>query len=160
VFDEDRIQSMPATVRLVIGEPSNFDKDIHYYSANLTGRWDRTRGSDIEYRRRVGLMDNRSGDGSHQADFETVIDRDGLYRVAIAFPAAGNRATAVPVTVTHSGGEETIFINQRRKPGPFAFMPVGEFRFHAGERAHVNISNKGADGIVVVDSVRWIWIGE
>jgi hypothetical protein len=53
-----------------------------------------------------------------------------------------------------------VRVNQRKKPSPFAFTPIGEYRFQAGAPATVTFSNAGVDGHVQIDTVRWIWIGE
>jgi len=78
----------------------------------------------------------------------------------VAFPSGNNRATNVPVTVKHAGGAAQLSLDQKRKPGPFAFQPIGEFRFEAGRPASVTFSNDGANGLVLIDTVRWIWVGE
>ena len=80
--------------------------------------------------------------------------------MAIAFGSGVNRATNVPVMITHADGTAKLTINQRKKSTPFAFMPVGEFRFQADANSTVSISNQGANGYVTVDAVRWIWLGE
>lgn len=94
------------------------------------------------------------------AEFSTTLPKTGRYRVAVAFPSGGNRASNVPVTIVHDGGTAEMKLNQKKKPGPFAFQPVGEYRFTAGQTASVRFSNAGADGVVLIDTVRWIWIGE
>jgi len=66
----------------------------------------------------------------------------------------------VPAQIKHADGTATVKVNQRRKPSPFAFTPVGEYRFKAGEPATVVITNAGVDGYVQIDTVRWIWLSE
>lgn len=51
-------------------------------------------------------------------------------------------------------------VNERRKKAPFAFAPIGTFRFEAGQEASVTISNAGADGFVAIDAVRFIPVPE
>jgi choline dehydrogenase-like flavoprotein len=131
--------------------------EVHYEQARLKGRWKRTRGTDIEYRRRVGLVDEAEGDGTCSARFAARLPRAGRYLVAVAWPVSGNRATNVPVTITHAAGETRHTINQRkRKDGPFTFVPLGEYEFAAGADAAVTITNAGAKGYVAIDAVRFI----
>lgn len=131
--------------------------EVHYEDAKLKGRWKRTRGTDIEYRQRVGLVDEAEGDGSCTARFATKLPASGRYVVAVAWPISGNRATSVPVTIAHAGGEAKLTVNQRaRKAGPFTFVPLGEYEFDALKEAVVTISNAGAKGYVAIDAVRFI----
>jgi hypothetical protein len=154
--------TLPATADLQAGasaEPAAIE--VHYENARLKGRWKRTRGTDIEYRRRVGLVDEAEGDGSCEARFAAKLPRDGRYIVAVAWPVSGNRATNVPVVIKHAAGETKLTVNQRKyqnkgKPGPFTFVPLGEYDFKAGEDATVTISNAGAKGYVSIDAVRFI----
>lgn len=160
VQDEKRLLALPASVEVPLGEEPTLNREVHYTKATLDGRWNRARGPQVEYRQRVGLMDQGPDGEPMSAEFATTLPRSGRYRVAVAFPSGNNRATNVPVVVTHAGGTTPLSLNQKQKPGPFAFQPIGEFRFKAGERAAVIYSNKGANGIVLIDTVRWIWVGE
>ncbi len=176
--------ALPAVKEIVVGEASAADQDttsegpgnnsgvgsgdadeseiadafveVQYLRAELKGRWKRTRGTDVEYRQRVGLLDTRGGDGSGVARFATRLPRAGRYQVAIAWPTLSNRATNVPVTIEHAGGQATLTLNQRKKDTPFAFVPVGVFRFGPDRDAAVTITNAGADGYVAIDAVRFI----
>lgn len=155
--DGEKRIALPAVAEITVGDDAKQAyTEVHYEDARLTGRWKRTRGSDIEYRQRVGLVDNREADGSGVARFAAKLPRAGNYLVAVAWPTTGNRATNVPVVVRHAGGEAEVTVNQRRKSAPFAFAPIGTFRFDAGQEASVTISNAGADGFVAIDAVRFI----
>jgi hypothetical protein len=69
----------------------------------------------------------------------------------------GNRATNVPVTIHHAGGETKILVNQKLKPqGDGPFHVVGIFEFDAGKDGWAEISNAGTDGHVIVDAVQWL----
>lgn len=160
VQDQKRLVALPARAEVVLGNEPSLDREVHYYKATLDGRWNRARGPEVEYRQRVGLMDQGPGGEPMTADFVTTIPKTGRYKVAMAFPSGGNRATNASVTITHADGKKEIRLNQKKKPGPFAFQPLGEFRFKAGQPASVKISNAGADGVVLIDTVRWIWLGE
>jgi hypothetical protein len=158
--DADKLVALPATLDVRIGDEPALDREVPYSEAKLTGRWSRARGPEIEYRGRVGLADEGKRDGAARAEFTATLPRTGRYRVALAFPSGGNRATNVPVTIAHAGGTAKVRVNERQKATPFAFTPIGEFRFNAGEPATVTITNEAVDGTVLIDSVRWIWLGE
>lgn len=158
--DEKRLVALPARLELSLGEDAPLDREVHYYQAKLDGRWNRARGPEVEYRQRVALSDQGVGGEAMKAEFTTTLPKSGRYRVALAFPSGGNRASNVPVTVTHAGGSTDIKLNQKKKPGPFAFQPIGEFQFISGQPASVKISNAGVDGMVLIDTVRWIWLGD
>ena len=54
-----------------------------------------------------------------------------------------------------------ITVMDEHKPGgPFNFSPIGEFTFKAGDAGFVEITNGNTDGRVIVDGVRWVWLGE
>jgi Dehydrogenases (flavoproteins) len=158
--DEAKIPALPARLEIVTGENPSLDRSVHYSSARLTGRWARIRGPQIEYRSQVALADEGRGDGASSAEFTTTLSRSGRYRVAIAFPSGRDRASNATVRVRHAEGTATLHVDQRTKPGPYALQPIGEFRFDADQPAVVTFSNERADGLVLIDTVRWIWLGE
>jgi hypothetical protein len=101
--------------------------------------------------------DGNTEKGAMSARFTPALPAAGKYRVAVAYSVNGNRATNVPVTVHHSGGETKILVNQKLKPkGEGPFHVVGTFEFAAGKDGWVEISNAGTDGHVIVDAVQWL----
>jgi hypothetical protein len=99
--------------------------------------------------------DGDASKGESRARFVPDIPRAGRYQVFIAYPSNPNRATQVPVTIKHADGESTVTLNQRKKPSVNELLePVGTFRFDAGRSGHVEISNKGTSGYVVIDAVQ------
>lgn len=159
VQDGDKLKARTVHLDLPVGEKPVPEIEVHYYDAKLVGRWDRTRGTEMEYRHRVGLMTVDPGKPA-EAIFSTKLPRTGRYEVALAFPTAGNRATSVPVTITTADGTSEVTINQKKKETPFAFLPLGEFKFDADKPAVVTVKNTGANGIVSIDTVRFVWRGE
>jgi hypothetical protein len=110
--------------------------------------------------RYVGLgyrHDGNKGDGKQTAKFVPDIPADGKYDVRICYTPNANRATNVPVTVNHAGGETTVKVNQR-KPPPISdlFVSVGTFRFEKGKAGSVMISNDKTDGHVIIDAVQLV----
>jgi hypothetical protein len=58
--------------------------------------------------------DGNEGKGAKTARFEVRVPKSGQYEVRFAYAAAPNRATNVPVTVTHADGAKTIIVDEAR----------------------------------------------
>jgi hypothetical protein len=101
--------------------------------------------------------DNNTKDGKATARFEPAGLKPGKYEVRFAYTTNNNRASNVPVTVHHAGGEATVTVNEKKAP-PLegSFVSLGTFEFAAGKDAAVVVENKGTDGFVVVDAVQWL----
>lgn len=84
------------------------------------------------------------------------IAREGRYRVLLGVVSDKNRATKVPVTIYHAGGQTEVTVNQRQSPGVFPFVDLGTYQFQAGAAGSILIRTTGADGVVVVDCVRLV----
>jgi len=81
--------------------------------------------------------------------------KPGKYEVRLSWPRNDNRATNVPVTIRHAGGETTVSVNQRQAPAiDNAFESLGVFDF--GAQAVVEVSNAETDGYVIVDAVEFV----
>ncbi len=105
--------------------------------------------------------DGDAAKGESTARFVPEIPKAGRYQVLIAYPPHANRAAKVLVTIKHADGETIVTLNQRRTPGVNDLLePLGTFRFHAGRESHVEISNRGTSGYVVVDAVQWLEAGQ
>jgi hypothetical protein len=101
--------------------------------------------------------DGNTEKGAMSARFTPTLPAAGKYRVAVAYSVNGNRATNVPVTIHHAGGETKVLVNQKLKPkGDAPFHVVGTFEFAAGKEGWVEIGNAGTDGHVIVDAVQWL----
>lgn len=123
--------------------------------ATRQGTWVASRAS----REWIGdeyLHDNNMKTQVSTIRFEATLPASGLYQVAISYPHNPNRAQAVPVTIEHAGGSETIRINQQRPAGPKQFLALGTYRFESGKPAAVTVSNEGTRGHVVADAVKWV----
>jgi hypothetical protein len=120
--------------------------------AQKTGDW--TSGSLTESRR-VGtgyIHDGNSNKGAASVAWAAVIKEAGSYDVILHFPPNPNRATNVPVTVKHRGGEpRTVVVNEKNTAGS---QSLGVFQFGKGETVSISVSNKDTDGYVVVDGVQ------
>lgn len=77
----------------------------------------------------------------------------GRYEVRFAYVSLGNRATNVPITVSHIAGEAKIKVDQRKEP-PIdgRFISLGVFQFD--EDSTIRVDTDGTDGYVIVDGLQ------
>lgn len=104
---------------------------------------------------RVGkgyMHDGGTKCGTKRATYTLDVKEAGDYTVRISYPTNPNRAANVPVEVHSADGVKTVLINQKECSEP-PFETVGTFRFEAGP-AQIVISNKDADGYVILDCVQ------
>lgn len=121
--------------------------------ATLSGKWKPSSANDNYIDAGYLHNDNQRDEATH-ATFETPLV-DGLYEVRLSYPPNRNRATNVPVEITHAGGEAALTVNQRQPP-PIddTFLSLGRFPFSGN--AVVSIGTSGTDGYVIVDSVQFL----
>lgn len=100
--------------------------------------------------------DSDTGKGQQRARFVPDLKEAGKYQVGITYGAMANRATNVPVIIHHADGETKVVVNQRKPAAEAGLLPLGEFRFEAGQKGWVEIRNDGTDGHVIIDAVRWL----
>ena len=99
--------------------------------------------------------DNNQGPGTKEARFSFQVKASGRYQVRLAYVPNPNRATNVPVTVHHADGQALIRVNQKIEP-PIdrTFIALGTYRFQAGDKYMVVVSNREADGHVIADAIQ------
>ncbi|MFZ9839000.1 MAG: DUF1553 domain-containing protein [Opitutaceae bacterium] len=101
------------------------------------------------------LTDDNEGKGAKTVSFTPALPQSGRYEVRLAYTAAANRASNVPVTILHADGEATVTVNQRvTPPGGERLLSLGQFRFEQDGQGYVLISNEGTDGHVIVDALQ------
>lgn len=124
--------------------------------ARLTGEW-KTSGAIGPFVGDGYLHDDNAGKGAKSARFEVKLPAAGRYEVRLAWSAGPNRASKVPVTIQHAGGESKVAVDQQKAPvlGRL-FQPLGSFEFAADKPAVVTISNQNTAGHVVVDAVQLV----
>jgi hypothetical protein len=131
------------------------DKD-----ARLVGSWKASQYS----KPYVGdgyVHDDKAGKGEKSATFTPKLPRAGEYEVLIAYTVGGTRSTNTPVTVRFDGGEKVLTVDQTKPPKiDGLFHSLGKFKFKAGTEASVVFTNKGTEGHVIVDAVRFVPVGE
>jgi len=124
--------------------------------AKTTGGWKQGRAA----KQWIGdgySHDNNTKDGKAAARFEPAGLKPGKYEVRFAYTTNNNRASNVPVTVHHAGGETTVTVDEKKAPSiDGSFVSLGTFDFVAGKAAEVVVTNRGTDGYVVVDAVQWL----
>ncbi|HDS84266.1 MAG TPA: FAD-dependent oxidoreductase [Phycisphaerales bacterium] len=96
------------------------------------------------------LHDDNTGKGEKSVVFQLHVPASGSYDVYLCWTEHDNRATQVPVSVHHGGGQSQHTVNQRTNGG--RWNKLGRYVFSEGAGSVV-ISNAGTDGYVVVDAV-------
>ena len=91
----------------------------------------------------------------HQVGLE-IPDRFAVLIVKVGLKLAHeNRATNVPVSISHADGKAKATLNQRKTPKhDGVFTSVGTFTF--ASNATVTISNANTDGYVLIDAVQLV----
>ncbi len=104
-----------------------------------------------------GVPGRKEADVSKTITFRQKLPASGKYGVYLAYNSNSNRAASAPVEIQHADGDARLKVNQRQAPkGPALFHPLGEFNFDTNKEAVVAISDKDAQGIVIVDAVLFV----
>ncbi len=122
--------------------------------AKLTGSWTpSTSGNPF-----VGdgyQHDGANGQGTKSAEYTVEITKAAKYEVRMSYTTSSNRATNVPVTISHGGKDTVVTVNQRKKPEhDDLFTTIGSIDAKVGDKVTVTISNKGANAHVIIDAVQ------
>lgn len=169
VLDSEGFRRL-VTVEVPVGLAIGKDVTVDDFEAESFGRWDGTR-PDVVIKAGVRRPDVFFGPGVHRDVvrkgaktparilFQPNLPRAGRYQLCLGFRAARGHATNVPLVIHCAEGVKKLAVDEHKETTPFNFTPVGEFKFHAGESGTVQITNGGTDGAVVVDGVRWVWLG-
>lgn len=109
----------------------------------------------------AGYLHDQSESGVEKSvTWKVEIADPGNYEVRISYSPGTNRASKVPVTVSHAGGETTVEVDQRKRaPIDGLFVALGTFSFTPGE-ATIRISNQDADGVVIADGLQLLPAGK
>jgi hypothetical protein len=124
--------------------------------AKLTGSWSDSAAA----KKFVGdhyRHDGNAKDGKFAAAFMATLPAAGRYEVRFAYPANTNRNSKAQVQVQHAGGSDHVFVNERETPAiDGLWTSLGTFDFTADVPATVTVTNAGADGYTVIDSVQFL----
>jgi len=101
------------------------------------------------------IHDNNQDKGN--ASLEFYPGATGRFEVRLAYVAFSNRATNVPVTVTHAAGKATVRVNQRLQP-PIdgRFISLGTFALD--DNSTIRVDTTATDGYVNVDGLHLLRI--
>ena len=136
---------------LAIGELKGIIVDDQ--DAQLVGEW--KEGSVIWGINEGYVHDQRLMDGSASATFVTTLPENGRYEVQVSYKEHYTRASNIEVEISHEQGVSKRLLNQREKPKiERFFQSLGTFKFN--KKAKLFLSNKGVNGSVAVDAVRWL----
>ena len=154
-----------------VGSTEARDITVDEFDAEMSGRWNGTL-PDYVVAKPLRYSDVFTGPGTHRdvvtkgkvgpvrIHFQPTLPRTGRYQVCIGFRPSKAQATNTPITIKHAAGTAKLALDQRTETTPFAFVPVGEFSFKAGNSGSVGLTNVGTDGRIAIDAVRWVWLGE
>lgn len=122
-------------------------------AAEKTGHWTGSGyGTPVDG---FAIHDANQEKGSLSVTYRLTIPDTGRYSVGLSYPSAPNRASNVPVTIRHLGGESIVTVNQKTAPPEGAiFLPLGVFEFSKGGTAEIIVATGGTDGIVGADAVQ------
>jgi len=104
-----------------------------------------------------GIPGREEAKVSKSITFRHQLPAAGKYAVYLAYNSGSNRAASAPVEIQHADGDAKLKVNQREAPkGPALFHSLGEFNFQVDKEAVVTVSDKDAQGIVIVDAVLFV----
>lgn len=149
----------PEMVKFIVADPSALPGVVvDEADAELVGEWEYSTHTPpyvgIGY-----LHDLKTGKGEKSVTFTPELPRAGWYEVRLAHCYNVRRSTKTPVTIHHADGDTTVGINQQQEPEHGRlFRTLGTFRFEAGRRGWVRVSNGGTEGdkVVIADAVQFL----
>ena len=106
------------------------------------------------------VHDNNANKGQRSIEFAFVAENGGRGKLQLAGSSGGNRASAIPVSIEIGSQRTEVKINQRKVSEQPFWHDLGEFDITPGDPVRVTVSNKGTDGYVVVDAVRFIRVDD
>ncbi len=125
----------------------------------LTGTWQKETAIGMVKLFEFKFLTGSAADPS-QAIFKLPIVEDGNYQISLLYKPGADRASNVPVSITHADGTAKLIWNMK-KGSNFGFaLPVGTYRFIAGQTNTVTLSTAGTDGKVIADAVAFVKVAE
>lgn len=149
----------PEMVKFIVADPSALPGIVvDETDAELVGEWQYSTHTPpyvgIGY-----LHDMKAGKGTKAVTFTPELPRAGWYEVRLAHCYNVRRSTKTPVTIHHADGDTTVTINQQQEPEHGRlFRTLGRFRFEAGRKGWLRVSNDGTEGdkVVIADAVQFL----
>ncbi|MCF7954654.1 MAG: right-handed parallel beta-helix repeat-containing protein, partial [Phycisphaerae bacterium] len=99
-------------------------------------------------------------DKSAEISYRLPIIEDGNYKIALLYLPDIKNASNAKVQIHYAGGIAEKSWNMKKGNERAFAVEVGKYPFKAGKGAKVTISNEGADGIVVADSVAFVKVSD
>ena len=118
----------------------------------LIGNWTESTGAD-GFLGENYYHDGNTRKGDKRAVFTANLEAR-VYEVFIRWTSDPNRASNVPVSVSHKGGTTNVTVNQQRDGGDW--VSLGVFDFNAGVQDAISLGTAGTDGYVIVDAARFV----
>ena len=148
VEDEDGVWSVPDERALVIGSaPTEFIIDNEDPQASWTGIWRLSGGAEP-----YGSDSVWSRDGATYT-WSFTPAQSGEYEVSMWWTTWPSRSDSVPVSIIHSGGTDTITINQQENWGQW--NSLGTFFFEEGTAYSVTITAQPGPSSTCADAVKF-----
>lgn len=126
--------------------------------------------SDTQHARTVGIWEtaadgerfqgfdhrsNQAGTGADTFTWRLVVPTAGRYEAFVRYPdEVTGAATDAPYTVTHSGGETVVRVDQTQRGGEW--VSLGSFDFGQGIDHSVALSDDATGGTVFADAVKLV----
>lgn len=100
------------------------------------------------------LHDDNAGKGAKSVRFAPAVSAAGSYEVFARWTSGSNRASNVPIDITHSTGVDYVQLDQRANGGQW--VSLGVYIFAAGSGGNVLIGTAGTTGFVIADAIRMV----
>ncbi|MBM81326.1 MAG: hypothetical protein CMJ78_12145 [Planctomycetaceae bacterium] len=129
-------------------------------AAEVTGPWQKSTFSK-PYVAKGYLHDSGQPKGACRIVFRPELRKEGEYEVRMAYSGSRGRCSKVPVVVNSIDAEKTVFVDEQKRPTiDGVWYSLGRFRFDKDNTGTVSISNKGTTGIVTIDAIQFLLVGE
>lgn len=126
------------------------------FEASLSGKWGRG-WKTMPFLIGGYRSANKSVEETATITFSPALPQKGIYEVYIIYAPDKNRARNAAVTVYASDGVKELQVDLTQKPADNSYWySLGRYQFEKGTKGKVVISNKGADGVIVADAVRFV----
>jgi hypothetical protein len=157
--DINRLQRLLNSNPLADGSVPDILIDNENKNVKLNGKWNKELNKGGSYGP-SWYADSSKGAGNKSVRFTADIKQSGTYKVYSYYPRI-QRGASVSTFMIHdgkSGKEVTIDNNAIRIEGQTSgeWVSLGAYQLVAGKKVYVDISNKGADGIIIADAVLFV----